>query len=163
MSFEINPITDEELAELKRLWDANAMLPFFVTMIDAYPGTIERLRLAEERVDELEAEVEELEHGHEEYETDCKKALVSLATTFGYEWDGDGATADDLREFVEESVRCKTHNEMPNGKWLADRDRKIKMMGAAEWLEENSRADWLAVDQRERFAQEAAALRERAR
>jgi hypothetical protein len=46
---------------------------------------------------------------------------------------------------------------------MSDRDDKMKMLGAAEWLEQNSRADWLAVDQRDRFAQEAAALRERAR
>lgn len=43
--------------------------------------------------------------------------------------------------------------------WLAARDARLKAEGAAEWLECHRNDDWLAVDQRERFEQEAAELR----
>ena len=46
--------------------------------------------------------------------------------------------------------------------WLAARDARLKNEGAAEWLECHRNDDWLAVDQRERFEQEAAELRRKA-
>lgn len=39
-------------------------------------------------------------------------------------------------------------------------DTRMKRLGAAEWLRENSNAEWLDVDQRERFRTEADRLME---
>jgi len=74
-------------------------------VVSLAPALIARLEAAEAKADEQEAQIEALELDGEEYEKDCKKALVSLASAFNYEWDGDGATADDLREFIQETVR----------------------------------------------------------
>jgi len=74
-------------------------------VVSLAPALIARLEAAEAKADEQEAQIEALELDGEEYEKDCKKALVSMASAFNYEWDGDGATADDLREFIQETVR----------------------------------------------------------
>jgi len=71
---------------------------------NAFGPLIARLEAAERERDDLEAEVEELRDNSIEYEKDCTKALCGLAREFNYEWDGDGATADDLREFISEIV-----------------------------------------------------------
>ena len=127
------PITDAELADVKRLhaaatpgeWrmfyggeplligssgervadmeyprDAEAV----TALRNAFGPLIARLEAAERERDDLEAEVEELRYNSIEYEKDCTKALCGLAREFNYEWDGDGATADDLREFISEIV-----------------------------------------------------------
>lgn len=74
-------------------------------VVSLAPALIARLEAAEAKADEQEAQIEALELDGEEYEKDCKKALVSMASAFNYEWYGDGATADDLREFIQETVR----------------------------------------------------------
>ena len=115
-----NLMTAEQIAELKRLWEYatrehgdgtkhlthshTVAREFAHGMFDAFPALIAALEAAEARIDELEAEVEELESNSIEYEKDCTKALCSLAREFDYEWDGDGATADDLREFIATTV-----------------------------------------------------------
>ena len=71
---------------------------------NAFGPILARLEAAERERDDLEAEVEELRDNSIEYEKDCTKALCGLAREFNYEWDGDGATADDLREFISEIV-----------------------------------------------------------
>ena len=206
-------MTAEQIAELKR-WiaianqpyqpryraakqDARAMVtrfaPDLIAALEAAEALIDDL---EARIDDLEAEVEELENNSIEYEKDCTKALCSLAREFDYEWDGDGATADDLREFIATTVEeaeaerderktmaARAQEAMRyllNGlpatdaiwaaygnadsarAWLAARDARLKNEGAAEWLESHRDDDWLAVDQRERFDREAAALRRKA-
>ena len=102
------PIPDAELAELRRLHAAaeetgSLHINFAVAqnaIYRAFPGLLARLEAAEKDRDDLEAEVEELRANSIEYEKDSTKALCSLAREFDYDWDGDGATADDLREFI---------------------------------------------------------------
>ena len=102
------PIPDAELAELRRLhgeaqkttWQAGAAREIYA----AFPALLARLEAAEKDRDNLEAELEEARDDSADYEKDCKKALCGLARELDYEWDGDGATADDLREFISETL-----------------------------------------------------------
>lgn len=102
------PITDAALAELDRLhaeaqkttWQMGAAREIY----GKYPALRQRLADAERERDELEVELEEARANSIEYEKDCTKALCSLAREFEYEWDMDGATADDLREFISETL-----------------------------------------------------------
>lgn len=98
--YQAIPFARREDAE----WHAalhNAYLPLRQRLTDAES----RLAEAERDRDELEAELEETRANSIEYEKDCTKALCGLAREFDYEWDGDGATADELREFISETVR----------------------------------------------------------
>lgn len=153
------PTTDAELAELKRLhaaatpgqWRmfyggeplligssgervADMEYPrdaeWVTAAHNALPAILDHLEAVEREREELEAELEE-ERAHSiEYEKDCTKALCSLAREFDFEWDGDGATADELREFISETVG--EAEKIRNG--LAARDARMKREGAAEWL-----------------------------
>lgn len=152
------PIPDAELAELRRL-HAAAKLPDTINirsatirvhplgpdvcssdeheaslaaLYNAFPAILARLEAAERERDELECEVEELKANSIEYEKDCTKALCSLAREFDYEWDSDGATADDLREFI-----STTLDELTNTIGdLAARDARMKREGAAQGIEQ---------------------------
>lgn len=63
-----------------------------------------RLEAAERYRDNLEVELEEARDNANEFENDCRFALTTLASRMGYEWDGDGATADSLLEHVWQTV-----------------------------------------------------------
>jgi len=88
----------------------------------AFPFLLRRLREAERERDEAEQEVEELKTNADEYEKDCTKALFAIANECEYEWDGDGATADDLREYISTTLEECTKNEQP----LLDQIRVIE-------------------------------------
>ena len=96
-----------------------------------FPAILEYVRGLEGEREALECEVEELKDNSIEYEKDCTKALCSLARELDYEWDGDGATADDLREFISETL-ADLKRRVSN---LASCDAKQRREGAAEWLE----------------------------
>lgn len=152
----IRPDGDAELGNwriARFAWanESDAVLAVF----NAFPGLIARLEAAERERGNLEAELEEARDDSAEYEKDCKKALCSLAREFDYEWDGDGATADDLREFISETMRNALEHAVSmqndrdgavyamivNGlsidsKALAARDAKQRREGAAEELTE---------------------------
>lgn len=106
---------------------------YIAALHNAFPAILARLAEAERERDELECQVEELEANAIEYEKDCTKALCGLARDLDYEWDGDGATADELREFISGLL-----SERGISKALADRDAQQRREGSAEWLETNA-------------------------
>ena len=165
-----NPLTDEQLAELDRMYAAatkgmnwHEVAFWHAAIAQRYPALRQRLLDAESRLaeaererDELEAELEEARANSIEYEKDCTKALCGLAREFDYEWDGDGATADDLREFISETVRHL--KKMRDG--LAARDAQQRREGAAEWLEADANNADSQLWTREKQLQAAKRLRE---
>lgn len=119
-----------------------------------FPALLRRMREAERERDEAEQEVEELKTNADEYEKDCTKALFAIANESGYEWDEDGATADELLEYVTETLRdlreqvqalrqrCEVMKSL-EGLSLDEiaarqivRDARQRKLGAAEELEQ---------------------------
>lgn len=118
--------TEKGRRKYKQECDDNAA--FIAAAHNNLPAILDRLERAERERDEAEERVEELEAGAIEYEKDCRSALQQLANHYNYEWDQDGATADQLREFIQEEIDHSERN-------LAARDARMKALGAAEWLE----------------------------
>jgi len=133
---ESNPISDAELAELRRLHEqtlhiertSDEFCEILCAMHNAFGPILARLEAAERERDNLEAELEEARENANGFEKDCKTALVTLATRLGFEWDGDGATADTLLEHVMETVD-EAKRRMSG---ITERDAKQRREGAAQ-------------------------------
>jgi len=179
---ENKSISDAELAEVRRL-HAAAGLPDTISirsatirvhplgpdlcssdeheaslaaLHNAFPSLLARLEAAERKVDELEAELEEARDNANGFEKDCKTALVTIATRLGFEWDGDGATADTLLEHVWQTVE-EARRQLSG---LAARDAQQRREGAAEWLENAAREGGSYERSSEGMLEEAKQLRE---
>jgi multidrug resistance efflux pump len=83
-----------------------------------------RIKELDAEVDSLEAQVEEMDGNFDEYERDCARVLRQIAAELNYEWEPDGATADELGQYVLALIADST-----------PRDASMKSAGAAEWIE----------------------------
>ena len=165
-------MTDEKIAELKRLWEAATpgewaskrcgtkdeiwsdrgqiadlwLSPFGSVAVDANSDLIAALHNA---FPDLIAALEAAQAERDERTTMAARAQEAMR----YLLNGLPAT---------DAIWAAYGNADSARAWLAARDARLKAEGAAEWLECHRNDDWLAVDQRERFDREAAELRREA-
>ena len=150
----VNPITDEELARLEELHAAatrehgdgtkhlthshTVTREFAHAMYHAFQALRERLRLAEEENERLNADSAKLAWAWNEVQSETASEAADKAR-----------------------LLSAAHACMNSLAWLADRDAKTKALGAAEWLEANN--ERLDTMNHADVAMQAAAMRERAR
>jgi hypothetical protein len=146
----VEPIPDDELKRLDALhaasqpgqwrWSENRQA-WEDMLVESYPALRERLRLAEEESERLKA-------------ASAERTTMAARAQEAMRYLLNGLPAND-------AIWAAYGNADSARAWLADRDAKMKALGAAEYLEAAAEKRWTlsyTVMQAE-----AAALRERAR